>query len=430
MSAGTPLAPEDAARLHMGAPHNPMVVVALLVLERSVPTEALMGVVEERLARHARFRCRVVDSRVGIGAPRWVEDRDFDARRHVATTSLPECATQADLDRVVGDAASRPLDARRPLWRVLIVHVGSARTALVVCVHHVLADGAALNHVLEGLADGAGDEAASPSARRGERGGRGARGLAVARVARGLRGALELLTTRADPRSPLRGRPGARKRYGVSSPFDVAALKAAAHARRTTVTALLLAAVTRALGETYLRGASPLARSIHALVPVSTRRQADDAVANRYVSVFVPLPRATSEREACVLEVDAALRAEREEGSVRSGASVVRAAGTAPRFVERAGVELFSRRASLMVSSVRAAERPLRVAGAALGDLVAWAPVPGRVALGVTLTSFAGRARVAVAADARVLAEPSAFVQALESELSELLAAPPLRERA
>lgn len=238
---------------------------------------------------------------------------------------------------------------------------------------------------------------------------------------------MHLLFTRRDPSSPLRGRPGPRKRLAVSSPFDVDALRAVARERGTTLTALLLAVVTLALRETYLRDARALPRPLHALVPVSLRGDGDEAAGNRYVSVFVPLPLDVRDRERCIRRVDSALRAERDARSVRSGASVVRAAGTAPRFVERAGVELFSRRASLTVSSVRAAERPLSVAGCAITDLIAWAPVPGGVALGVTLTSFCGRARVAVAADAHVLADPSALTRALERELSALLDGSPPR---
>lgn len=53
-----------------------------------------------------------------------------------------------------------------------------------------------------------------------------------------------------------------------------------------------------------------------------------------------------------------------------------------------------------MVSNARGPTRALHLAGAAVRDLVVWAPCSGSIALGITPTSYAGHARIGGAGDA------------------------------
>ena len=54
--------------------------------------------------------------------------------------------------------------------------------------------------------------------------------------------------------------------------------------------------------------------------------------------------------------------------------------------------------------------------------MLVWAPVPGDVALGVTMLSYAGSMRMGVSADARVVSDPRALVTAFEAVFERTLA--------
>ena len=74
----------DAAWLHMDRPTNLMVVNALLWFDEPLDLERARAVVRERLVeRFPRFRQRIVEPRLGLGAPSWEDDPDFDLDLHL-----------------------------------------------------------------------------------------------------------------------------------------------------------------------------------------------------------------------------------------------------------------------------------------------------------------------------------------------------------
>jgi diacylglycerol O-acyltransferase len=111
------------------------------------------------------------------------------------------------------------------------------------------------------------------------------------------------------------------------------------------------------------------------------------------------------------------LRAARARSALRAGLHLVGAAGASGRSVERLAVSFFSRKASVVVSSVRGPTGPLHIGGALLRDILVWAPAPGTIALSVTLMSYTDRVRVGVAADERVIGDAAPLVAALERAL-------------
>jgi hypothetical protein len=85
-----------------------------------------------------------------------------------------------------------------------------------------------------------------------------------------------------------------------------------------------------------------------------------------------------------------------------------------------AAISFYSRKASVVVSSVRGPEQPLHLCGSRIRDVIVWAPPSGEIAFSVTLMSYAGRARIGVAADARVLRDGRRIVRELEDEIASI----------
>ncbi len=167
---GEPMAAMDAAWLRLDTPTSRMVIVSLLMLKPSITLEALRTRVQERLLRHDRFRQRVVDEAPG---PRWEDDPDFELARHVLPETLPRRRAQsleAALQSRVAELAAQALDPAHPLWAMHLVQAYDGGSALIVRVHHCIADGLALIAVILSITD---DGAATPGGVRAGRAGAG-----------------------------------------------------------------------------------------------------------------------------------------------------------------------------------------------------------------------------------------------------------------
>ena len=138
----------DTAWLRMDSQANLMLIVGVYEFEGKVDYDRLRRLVEERLLQHDRFRSCVVQDATGYS---WELDDNFDLDLHLARTALPGTGSSADLKRLVGRLASTALDASRPLWQMHLVDNYNGGQALIIRIHHCIADGIALIGVLLAL---------------------------------------------------------------------------------------------------------------------------------------------------------------------------------------------------------------------------------------------------------------------------------------
>src|SRR4051794_39408497 len=98
--------------------------------------EELREHIASRLGAAPRYRQRLQDVPLGAHHPVWVDDPDFDVRRHVRR------APHGDLDEVVTDVLSQPLHRDRPLWEMWIAdELPDGRIGMVGKAHHCMVDG-------------------------------------------------------------------------------------------------------------------------------------------------------------------------------------------------------------------------------------------------------------------------------------------------
>ncbi len=110
--------------------------------------------VSERLPRVPPFRQRLIEVPFGLQHPAMVDDPDFDIDYHVRRTCLPEPGGLEELENLVADIASRPLDRQRPLWEFHVVEgLAEQRLALVPKVHHTILDGVSGAEVMAAFFD-------------------------------------------------------------------------------------------------------------------------------------------------------------------------------------------------------------------------------------------------------------------------------------
>jgi diacylglycerol O-acyltransferase len=143
----------DRVWLRMEDPTHPMMITVLLVFDAPIEFKRLQAVYSGRLLLFSRFRQRVVQPREDGGSAVWEDDPSFDLGQHLKQTTLPAPGDEEALRAVVGDLMSRQLDLTKPLWQFHLIGPYGSGCALVGRVHHCLADGPALTHVLIALTD-------------------------------------------------------------------------------------------------------------------------------------------------------------------------------------------------------------------------------------------------------------------------------------
>jgi len=144
----------DLCSLWAQTPTTPMNIALIGVLDQVTLTggvdsscEDVLGrvrtAVQANLHRAPLLRQVIRSTRRGEGRPVWLDDADFDLRRHVV---LPDQAPPpGDDEAFLAWCARRsviPVDPARPMWRMDVVPgLPGGRLGVLVVLHHVVADG-------------------------------------------------------------------------------------------------------------------------------------------------------------------------------------------------------------------------------------------------------------------------------------------------
>jgi diacylglycerol O-acyltransferase len=110
--------------------------------------------VSERLHLLPPFRWRLVEVPFGLDHPYWIEDPDFDLDFHIRDSAVPPPGDDRRVAETVARIFARPLDRRRPLWELYLIHgLEGDRVALLTKVHHSVVDGVSGSEILTVLLD-------------------------------------------------------------------------------------------------------------------------------------------------------------------------------------------------------------------------------------------------------------------------------------
>ncbi len=107
--------------------------------------------VSQRMGAFPRLSQRVVEPRLGLGRPAWVEAEDVDLDWHLAEPGHADPLSDEELRGAVGELLSERLDHTRPLWRLDVLPLTGGRAAIVGRIHHAMADGVSAIKLAAGL---------------------------------------------------------------------------------------------------------------------------------------------------------------------------------------------------------------------------------------------------------------------------------------
>jgi WS/DGAT/MGAT family acyltransferase len=431
------MASADAAWLHMDRPTNLMVVNAIMWFDEPVDHECMRLVVRERLVeRFPPYRRRVVEP---LGVPMWEDDTAFDLDRHVHHLALPAPGGRRELQAVAADLMATPLDRAKPLWDWYALDGYGDGMAIVVRMHHCIADGIALARVLLSLTD---EEVDAGVARRSARRHHGVVGRLAAA---GLHEAFDalnhprqelagltadgdalrkLLLTGADAKTALSGELGVARRVAWSQTLPLDAIKAAGHRTGSTINDVVVAAFAGAL-RAYLIRRGTAVEDIRAMVPFNLRPLDEPLpreLGNKFGLVYLPLPVGVEDPAERLLAVNHSMNAIKRSPEAAVSFGILEAMGFTPPRVEQRLLDVFTTKATAVMTNVPGPRRPVWFAGTKLAGVLGWVPTAGHAGVGVSIFSYAGGLTLGLQVDAGLVPDPETIVADFESELAALRA--------
>lgn len=441
----------DRAWLRMDSPRNPMVIVGLFVFAERLAFDDLSRLLETRLLRFDRFRQRIEEDLSGHW---WVDDPAFRLSRHLRRVRLSR-GDPAALRDYVDRFAARPLDLAHPPWEMHFVERPREAPALVVRIHHCVADGIALVRVMLSLTDDGLDAPASHddehdhfpwqpvldvavrAARTSLRLGHlvwseSMRTLAEparawARLGSGVRiasDAYSILAMDDDSTTSLKGVPGGTKAVAWNEPLALDEIKPVCRALGASVNDVVLACVTGALRR-YLIGrgdALGADAEFRAMVPVNLRPLDEPpSLGNCFGLAPVVLPIGIDNPIARVHEIRARMREMREGWQPFLSYALLASVGPLPEFVQTAILEYLASKASAVMTNVPGPREPVCLAGARVARILFWVPQSADIGLGVAVLSYAGGVQFSVRADTALCPDPQAIADGFAPEFERLV---------
>jgi len=129
--------------------HMHTLKIAVLDARRPFSVERFRRTMGRRLHLLPPLRYLLMDVPYGLHHPMWLQNCEVDLDRHIRPVTVPAPGGRRELDQVIGEITSTPLDRSRPLWEIHVADgLAGNRVALVTKIHHALADGLATANLL------------------------------------------------------------------------------------------------------------------------------------------------------------------------------------------------------------------------------------------------------------------------------------------
>jgi WS/DGAT/MGAT family acyltransferase len=416
-----------------------------------------IAVLRDRMDRVTRWfpalRQRVVEPLGAIGQPRMVVDPDFDITFHLSRFALPAPGTWDQLLYHVRRQSMYDLDRDRPLWRATLVEgLQGGRSAVILVVHHAIADGQGSVMMLAGMVDWAADvgipseplppepppgrtdavtatlAAVGSAAKRA--GGLGVQAVrevpsmvahprrTTGEAVRLAASAARMLRPHRGPLSPLMTERGTSYTSAtLDVPFE--AMRAAAKAHGGTLNDAFLAAVTGGLRRYHERMGSQVG-SLRVNVPVSLRSEGQSATENAVSIARVELDAGQADVAARFVDAHEAVSAARDE----PGLALADLTADASRLLPVGVIAEVAKSSDLTASNVPGLPAPVWVGGAPLTRLYPIVPTMGAAA-NITMLSYArAHCSLGVTMDDAAVADPQGFMECLAEGFAEIGASP------
>ena len=446
-------------------PRTRTAIVMISMLDIVPDFERLRAAFDRASRVVVRLRQHVVVPALPVGAAQWITDPDFDLDFHLRRVRLAGPGTIRELLDFSSMCHAAPFDVARPLWEAVLVEgitEGDAPAALVVKMHHAIADGLGSLEMFRHLFDfdRVADRGPSPSipvpedvtssdlarhaVRRlpitaiGTAAGRASHALRIGRqLVTGPKGAIgdarslvasarRVLGPSPVPTSPLLRRRSLGRRYEVHE-LALEDLRAAARAVGGSVNDAYIAALCGAM-RMYHEGLGAPLDSVPMAIPVSLRSDDDPAGGNRFAGTRLIAPLGEVDPGKRIAMIRQMVLTAVAEPAINILTVIAPIASRLPAPL-LATLSSSGSGVDLQASNVPGYPKAPYVAGAMVTKTLPFGPVPGVPVMIVMLTQ-AGVCYVGAHYDTAAITDHDLFATCLRAGFDEVLALQPASEKA
>ena len=431
--------------------HVSLAVGGISVIEGPMPDyDSLTAGIAERVLAVPRFRQVLRTDLLDLGSPEWVEEPNLDVSHHIHRAALPHPGDDEALFRFAADVMERRLDRERPLWECWIIEgLADGRWAMLMKIHHCIADGIATMHMISGLSDdGEGETFATDIRAANEPSGKPFRLSAVSlnplnwasgmwhfassatsAAALAVEGAIEITGGLLRPAAPssLAGPITTMRRYTAAG-VSLANVAEICRNSGVTVNDVALAAITDSFRAALLRrGEQPRRNSLRTLVPVSIRSTDALDVTDNRVSVMLPFLPVDKEDPAEQLQaVHRRLTRAKSSGQRQAGGIFVAAVNVIPfpltAWAVRALTRLPQRGVVTLATNVPGPRQRLRIMGREVVRVLPVPPIALQLRTGIAIVSYADELVFGITADYDATPDVDELARGIEHAVARLLA--------
>lgn len=457
------MSPVDTAWLRMDRPTNLMMIVGVMVFKQRMDFKRLRNTIEARLVgRYRRFRQCAVEEVAGAW---WQDDPDFDIDAHLRRRALPTGAGKKELQKLASELAVQPLNPGKPLWRFDLIEDYEGGSAMVVRIHHSIADGIALVGVILSLTDlsphapaqqqvtpepdeadeadahdvpvglletlaetlaAALDAGADLGSKAYDLASHGDRLSAYGRHGIGLLTELaKLLAMPPDSSTSLKGKTSTAKRVAWSDPIPLGEVKALGKALGCSVNDILLSAVAGAF-RAYFQQKGETVRDVEvrAMIPVNLRSAKDEGtLGNRFGLGTLSLPLHESNPFARLFMVRQRMNELKNSYQPPLTLGILAAVGVAPKVIQQQFLDILAAKASTVMTNVPGPKQPLYLAGACLEQCMFWVPQSGDIGIGVSILSYNDNVQFSLITDRHFVPDPETIAPLFGAEFDKMMLA-------
>lgn len=447
--------PVDNAWLRMESDTNLMMITGVWIFESAIDIDRLKQTLETRFLNYSRFIQKVVHEN---DKTYWTEDQHFDIDNHLHRVALPGAGDKEELQKLVSDLSSTPLDFKRPLWQMHLIEQYQGGCAMIIRIHHCVADGMALVRVVLSITD---DTPNAQMAEDQEEQDHHHRdflsqltgpikgiihkaekiGHAIAEEGKDLiqhpSHLLELAKeglsigselTRiglmpSDPQTCLKRPLSGRKTVAWANPIDLSEVKQLAKDLGGTINDTLLACATGALRNYLLENKDNFHDSdIHVAVPLNLRPldKPITTLGNQFGLVVVPLPVGEGHPLQRFETVRKNMLQLKHSYQAQVFYGILGVLGKGPSILEQTALEVLSKKASAVMTNVPGPTSARYLAGSKLVQPMVWVPQSGEVGVGLSILSYNGTVQFGLVADKNLIPDPEKVVSHFSNAFNEL----------
>jgi WS/DGAT/MGAT family acyltransferase len=403
----------------MDKPNNPMMITIVLRLSGQINEDGLIKSLDEMTIRFRRFRQRLIQPHRPFSRPYWEDDPSFRVKDVIERVELPGLADADALMELVSKKMGTPLDFDRPLWKVTHVRNYIEGSALIIRVHHCIADGVSLIQILLQVTQLSPDEqenkllemAAAQSAKAAAKRNRDLL-YADQPLTKTLTAFARIFFRRPDPSTILKGPLGPVKKAIWSEPLDLSEVKRIARLKQATANDVLMALASGAARRYLDWRRARSTRNIRAFTMVNLRRRfLNEDLGNKFGLVFLTLP---LDREQPLESLEAVKREmDRLKESAESATTlrILNLLGMLPEWIENLATKFLDTKGTVVATNISGLHRQIYLAGAPITSVIAWVPQSGRIGIGLSFVTYRNQIQVAFNSDVGVLPDPEKFLE-------------------